>query len=149
MSRSRFRGKKQLLTCLDGSSDIPCYMEFRHLCHQTSYKRCTKSQNLTVSRLIVQLFYQIHWSQVLSLEDVVGTAPTGNSPTTSEWSIILVPAKPCLILEVWWYVTRLRNEAKEYYPVSQLPCCLADFTNVWNQYICPLWACSGTIVWCI
>ena len=37
-------------------------------------------------------------------EDVVGAVPTGNVPTTSEcqWSIILLPAKVGLILEVWW-----------------------------------------------
>ena len=33
--------------------------------------------------------------------DVVGAAPTGDAPTTSEWSTILFPAKGQLILEVW------------------------------------------------
>ena len=36
-------------------------------------------------------------------EDVVGAAPTGDAPTTSEWSKILVPTKVCLILETWRY----------------------------------------------
>ena len=38
-------------------------------------------------------------------EDVVGAAPTGGAPTTSEWSTILLPTKVWLILEVlryWW-----------------------------------------------
>ena len=35
-------------------------------------------------------------------EDVVGAAPTGDAPTTSEWSTILLPTKVWLILEVLW-----------------------------------------------
>ena len=34
-------------------------------------------------------------------EDVVGAAPTGDAPTTSEWSTILLPTKVQLILETW------------------------------------------------
>ena len=34
-------------------------------------------------------------------EDVVGAAPTGDAPTISEWSIISLPTKVQLILEVW------------------------------------------------
>ena len=37
-------------------------------------------------------------------EDVIGAAPTGNAATTSEWSIILLPIKVWLILEVWRYM---------------------------------------------
>ena len=36
-------------------------------------------------------------------EDVVGAAPTGDAPTTSEWSTILLPVKLHLILETWRY----------------------------------------------
>ena len=36
-------------------------------------------------------------------EDVVGAAPTGDAPTTSEWSTILWLTKVCLILEVLRY----------------------------------------------
>ena len=36
-------------------------------------------------------------------EDVVGAAPTGDAPTTSELSTILLPTKVRLILEVLWY----------------------------------------------
>ena len=35
---------------------------------QTSNTSCTKSQNIKVARLFFQLFYSIHWSQVLSRE---------------------------------------------------------------------------------
>ena len=37
-------------------------------------------------------------------EDVAGAAPTGDAPTTSEWSTILLPTKVRLILETWRYV---------------------------------------------
>ena len=36
-------------------------------------------------------------------EDVVGAAPTGDAPTTSEWSTIVLPIKVPLILKVWQY----------------------------------------------
>ena len=36
-------------------------------------------------------------------EDVVGAAPTGDAPTTSEWWTIVLPTKVQLILEVWQY----------------------------------------------
>ena len=36
-------------------------------------------------------------------EDVVGAAPTGDAPTTSEWSTILLPTKVCLISEILQY----------------------------------------------
>ena len=40
---------------------------------------------------------------MLSQPDVVGAAPTGDAPTTSERSTILLPAKVRPILEVWRY----------------------------------------------
>ena len=36
-------------------------------------------------------------------KDEVGAAPTGDAPTTSEWSTIVLPTKVPLILEVWRY----------------------------------------------
>ena len=35
-------------------------------------------------------------------EDVVWAAPTGDAPTTSELSTIILPTKVRLILEIWW-----------------------------------------------
>ena len=35
-------------------------------------------------------------------EDVVGAVPTGDAPTTSEWSTILLPTQVRLILESLW-----------------------------------------------
>ena len=38
-------------------------------------------------------------------EDVVGAAPTGDAPTTSQWSTIVLPPKVRLILEVLRYTS--------------------------------------------
>ena len=48
----------------------------------------------------------LHWSLVLSgaWRYIVGPAPTGGAPTTSEWSTILLPTKAHFILEVWRYL---------------------------------------------
>ena len=43
-------------------------------------------------------------------EDVVGAAPTGNAPTTSEWSTILLPPKvPLLLFICWTYLRSVPN----------------------------------------
>ena len=61
----------------------------------------------------------IQWSQVLRMRDVGGPAPTGDAPTTSQWSTILLPNKevsyirgftvisfsliaPPAAFEMWW-----------------------------------------------
>ena len=46
-------------------------------------------------------------------EDVVGAAPTGDAPTTSEWSTSLLRTKVRLILVTWRYYY-----GKEYLYVS-------------------------------
>ena len=69
--------------------------------HQISNIRCTQYPNINASRLVLQ------WSLPNPLEpgikdeneDVVGAAPIGDAPTTSEWSTILLPTKVRLILE--------------------------------------------------
>ena len=82
---------------------------------QISNIRRTKSQNLKVSRLILQLSLPSQRSHVLSREwknvdhsDAVGASPVGAAPTTSEWSTILLPTKVRLILEVWRYIEMTR-----------------------------------------
>ena len=67
--------------------------------------RRTKSRNLNVCRLALQSLCPNHWSQVEN-EDVVGVAPTGDAPTTSEWSTILLLTSLRLILEVWRPISR-------------------------------------------
>ena len=46
--------------------------------------RRTKSQNLNVSRLVLQLYLRNLLKAGIKPKDVVGAAPTGNNPTTSE-----------------------------------------------------------------
>ena len=64
--------------------------------------RRTDSQNLTVSLLHLQLSsdQSIETRCQIENEDVVGAAPSGDAPTTSEWSAILLPTQVRLILEV-------------------------------------------------
>ena len=46
--------------------------------------------------------FPIHWTEVLSREWRVGAAPTGDTPTTSEWSANLLSTKV-------WLVTYIRD----------------------------------------
>ena len=49
----------------------------------------TQSQNIDVSRLVLQLFLLNPLKPGVENEDVVGAVPTVDAPTTSEWSTIL------------------------------------------------------------
>ena len=53
----------------------------------------------------MQLILQLHLPNPLKCEveneDIAGAAPTGDAPTTSEWSTILLPTKVRLKLDVW------------------------------------------------
>ena len=51
-------------------------------------------------------------------EDVVGAAPTGDAPTTSEWSTILLPTVVRLILKVLRYVYAPANGTKIWCSIS-------------------------------
>ena len=53
------------------------------------------------SRLVVVFVQYIEAKCEVENEDVVGAANTGDAPTTSEWSTILLPTKVRLILETW------------------------------------------------
>ena len=53
------------------------------------------------SRLAVVFAQSSEARCLVENEDVVGAAPTGDAPTTSEWSTILLPTKVPLILETW------------------------------------------------
>ena len=74
-----------------------CYCQTSNIIH-------TKSQNFNVSRLAVVFAQSIKARCWVENEDVVGAAPTGDAPTTSEWSTILLPTEVWLILEVWEYL---------------------------------------------
>ena len=74
-----------------------------HSYNQTSSIRCTKSQNLMFLVSSCSCLCPNHWSQVLSWEwRCSWSSATGNAPTTSEWSTILLPTKVQLILEIRW-----------------------------------------------
>ena len=107
---------------------------------QDSNIRRTKSQHLKDSRNVLRLslpnFLEARCQ--VENEDVVGAAPTGDAPTTSEWSTILLPTKVRLILEVLrWYI-ECRNigrglliSRKGLLAVNQV---LALTTNkIWNK----------------
>ena len=65
---------------------------------QVSNIRRTKSKHLKILVLSYGCLCRIPcW---VENEDVVGAAPTGDAPITSEWSTILLPTKMSLILEV-------------------------------------------------
>ena len=66
--------------------------------HQISKLKCF------LSHLAVVFAQSIEARCLVENEDVVGAAPTGNAPTTSELSTILLPNKVLLILEIWWFI---------------------------------------------
>ena len=65
--------------------------------HQMTKLKCFSSRRAVVFAQSNEARCQIE------NEDVVGSAPTGDAPTTSEWSTILLPIKVRLILETWRY----------------------------------------------
>ena len=83
----------------------------RRLCHnvypQVSNIRRTKSQHLKerFSYCLTAVFAE-SLEAMCQVEngDVVGAAPTGDAPTTSEWSTVLLPIKMRLILEILRYI---------------------------------------------
>ena len=71
----------------------------RYLTHvycRTSNISCTKSPNLNVlsSSCFIALSIEVE-------NEHVGAAPTGDAPTTYEWSTVLLLIEVCLILGVW------------------------------------------------
>ena len=83
----------------------------------------TKSRNLNISRLVLQLSFPYPLKP-----GVVGAAPTGDAPTTSEWSTILLPIQVPLILEIWPYLhkilSRKRHQMETFY--ASLALCAAN-----------------------
>ena len=66
--------------------------------HQFEKHRFSSSRNAVVFVQYIEVMCQVE------NEDVVGATPTGDAPTTSEWSTILLPTEVRLELEVWWYI---------------------------------------------
>ena len=63
--------------------------------HQISKLKCFSSRIAFIFAQSIEAMYKVE------NEDVVGAAPTGDAPTTSEWSTIKLPTKVRLILEIW------------------------------------------------
>ena len=82
-------------------SMISFYSKWRY--RQVSNISRTKSQNLKCfsPRLAVVFAQFIEAIYQVENEDVVGAAPTGDAPTTYEWSTIWLPTKVRLKLESW------------------------------------------------
>ena len=66
--------------------------------HQIPKLKCSSSRLAVVTPQSIEVRCSVE------NEDVVGAAPTGDAPTTSEWSTILLPTMVQLILEVWQQV---------------------------------------------
>ena len=81
------------------------YPAVSFICRKVSNIRHTKSQNLNDSRLVLEIVFtqsiEAGYKVENHDEDVVGATPTGDAPTTSEWSTILLPTKVRLVLETW------------------------------------------------
>ena len=69
--------------------------------HQILQLECFSSQ------LAVIILQYIEAKCSVENEDIVGAAPTGDAPTTSEWSAIELPTIVRLILETWRYTVNL------------------------------------------
>ena len=65
-----------------------CHVPQNLVYRQISNINCTKSQNLNGSRVVLQLFLYNIMKPDVENEDVVGAAPVGDAPTTSEWSTL-------------------------------------------------------------
>ena len=74
------------------------YRQASDIRHQVPKLKCL------LSRLAVVFAQSTQASCWVENENVVGAAPTGDAPTTSELSTILLPTKVKLILEVWRYM---------------------------------------------
>ena len=90
--------------CRTGDKPLPepVMTWFTDTYRQISNISRTYTPNFNVSRLVLQFRCPSYWCQALSR--VVGAAPRGDAPTTSEWSTILLPTKVRLILDTWRYM---------------------------------------------
>ena len=61
--------------------------------HQIPKLKCFSFRHVVVFAQSIEVMWYVENG------DVIGAAPTGDAPTTSEGSSILLPTKVCLILE--------------------------------------------------
>ena len=92
-------------SCIDMNKPELMAIPFSIAYRQTSNISRTKSKNLHVSRFVLQLpLCNTLTPSEVENEGVVGAAPTGDAPTTWEWSTNLLPTKVRLILKFWRYM---------------------------------------------
>ena len=88
------------------NSNIPKWRTWWYDYHQISNIRRTKSQNLNVSRLVLQLPLPIHWSQVLLLSREWRCSWSSADRRCSNYNVHLSDQQfyhlGAFILEAWW-----------------------------------------------
>ena len=128
-------------TCKDGA----------HACSKkpsTQYRQTSKTYQITTrrcfaSRFAVSFAQSIETRCYIENEDVVGEAPTGDSPIPSDWSTGLLSTKLWLILAVWRYKYIIRWKyilwilwmiygihSINVMIVTPIPCCGASHFNI-------------------
>ena len=91
--------------------------------HQIPKLKCISSP------LTVVCAQSIETSCLVENEDVVGAVPTGDAPTTSEWSIIVLPYK------VFHYIRgfTVREPAEPAYQITRIVYCLHGYAIFPNE----------------
>ena len=74
--------------------ELPSNLQYK--AHPIPKHKCLSSRLEVVFSQSIEARCQVE-------KDVVGAAPTGAYPTTSEWSTILLSTKVFLILKIWLY----------------------------------------------
>ena len=113
------------ITVISFRQNLILTLEFQQYTYSTSHKTCTqfccilfyfisqvsnirraKSQHLKrFSDCLAPVFAESLGARCqVENEDVVGAAPTGDAPTTSDWSTISLPTKVRLVLEILRYL---------------------------------------------
>ena len=72
------------------------------------------------SRFAVDFEQYIDARCLVENEDVVGAAPKGDAPTTSEWSTILPPTKVRPISDAWGYISLMMMGSRMYTLASNI-----------------------------
>ena len=85
-------------------------MEKIEMSHTLRLTHLPLDKMATISQMILSDAFSLMKSFVFWLKcdwNLFLRVPTGDAPTASEWSTILMPTKVQLILDVWWYVLML------------------------------------------
>ena len=90
-----------LRVCIKNRKNIPSNLRYKS--HQIQKVKCFSY------RLAVVFAQSIEARRSVENDDVVGAATTGDAPTTSDWSTILVAIRMRLILEVYGIVNYLAD----------------------------------------